>query len=219
MQQVRKKWPPMPWLRCQIEMDHARHARFWFSLYDIPESESTSAFYPHDDCRGRTMATPRLFRDDARNEYTILSKSPPAIPKCACKAYQFDNVLLLYDSNFLLHADVKLEKRNLLKSILDESVLSRMLTTLDDDTNGFRHILIPMAMSSVAPVSAKALIYAMLALSACHNQDLQRAWEHKVKAIASLARSWNETGYAAQLTKMAASMMLCVYEVSFNQYN
>jgi hypothetical protein len=97
--------------------------------------------------------------------------------------------------------------------ILDEAVLSRMITTIDDRANGFRHILIPMTMSEANPTSATALSHTILALSAYHCSGPRRALEHKVKALNHLSRSWSEDSYAARLTQMAACMMLCVYEV------
>ncbi|ORX93487.1 fungal-specific transcription factor domain-domain-containing protein [Clohesyomyces aquaticus] len=92
-----------------------------------------------------------------------------------------------------------------------DSVLARMVTTVDDNTNGFRLDLIPMALSSSDPTS-KSLLEATLALSSFHLGRPEVALRHKVRAIKSLSESI-ETSTSAKLTQLGACMMLCVYSV------
>lgn len=87
-----------------------------------------------------------------------------------------------------------------------------MVTTVDDDTNGFRLDLIPMALSS-SDASSRSLLQATLALSSFHIGRPEEALQHKVKAIKSLSESF-QTETASKLTQLAACMMLCVYSVS-----
>ncbi|KAH7135689.1 fungal-specific transcription factor domain-containing protein [Dendryphion nanum] len=92
-----------------------------------------------------------------------------------------------------------------------DSVLARMITTIDDNTNGFRLKLIPMALSST-DASSKSLLQAISALSSFHLGRSEEALQHKVKAIKSLSKSFQE-GPSAMLTQFATCMMLCVYSV------
>jgi hypothetical protein len=93
----------------------------------------------------------------------------------------------------------------------DDSILSRMITTIDDDTNGFRHELIPIALSS-SEASSKGLLEATLALSSFHLGKQEEALMHKVKAINSLSKSFNGQN-ASRIAQFSACMMLCVYSV------
>ena len=96
-------------------------------------------------------------------------------------------------------------------SLVDDSVLSRMITTIDDNTNGFRFELIPMAMSS-SDASSRGLLEAILALASFHVGKQEEALVHKVKAIKSLSTSFRG-GNASRVAQFAACMMLCVYSV------
>ena len=70
----------------------------------------------------------------------------------------------------------------------DDSVLARMITTIDDESNGFRLDLIPMALGS-SDASARSLLHATLALSSFHLGRPDEALRYKVKAIKSLSES------------------------------
>ena len=96
--------------------------------------------------------------------------------------------------------------------LADDSVLARMITTIDDNTNGFRLDLIPMALSS-SDVSSRSLLQATLALSSFHIGRPEEALRHKVEAIKSLSESF-QGERTSKLTQLAACMMLCVYSVS-----
>ncbi|KAF2001723.1 hypothetical protein P154DRAFT_489655 [Amniculicola lignicola CBS 123094] len=92
-----------------------------------------------------------------------------------------------------------------------DSVLARMITTIDDNTNGFRFELMPMALSS-SDTSSQSLLQATLALSAFHLGRPDEALRHKVRAIKSLSQSF-QGGNVSKLVQMSACMMLCVYSV------
>jgi hypothetical protein len=104
------------------------------------------------------------------------------------------------------------EKDGLLLSYWD-SVLSRMITTVDDNTNGFRHDLIPMALSS-SDAASRSLLQATLALSSFHIGRQDEALRHKVRAIQSLKESFEVRGGGGlKMAQLSACMMLCVYSV------
>jgi hypothetical protein len=86
-----------------------------------------------------------------------------------------------------------------------------MITTVDDSTNGFRHELIPIALSS-SEASSKGLLEATLALSSFHLGKQEEALMHKVKAIKSLSTSFQGQN-ASRIAQFSACMMLCVYSV------
>jgi hypothetical protein len=92
-----------------------------------------------------------------------------------------------------------------------DSVLARMVTTIDDSTNGFRLDLIRMALSS-SDASSRSLLQATLALSSFHIGRSEEALKHKVRAIKSLNESLHGGGH--KMTQIAACMMLCVNSVS-----
>lgn len=87
-----------------------------------------------------------------------------------------------------------------------------MVTTIDDNTNGFRLQLIPIALSS-SEASSKSLLQATLALSSFHLGRPEAALRHKVNAIRALTESFREAS-ASRVAQFAACMMLCVYSVS-----
>lgn len=95
---------------------------------------------------------------------------------------------------------------------VDESILSRMITTIDDGTNGFRTDVLPMALSSRND-SSRSLLKAILAVSAFHIGKMEEALTYKVSAIQSLALSV-QTAADPNPAQLAACMMLCVYSVS-----
>jgi hypothetical protein len=86
-----------------------------------------------------------------------------------------------------------------------------MITTIDDDTNGYRLELIPMALSSHGS-SSDSLLQATLALASFHLGRPKQALKHKVQAIVSLSASFREIS-SNQAAQFAACMMLCVYSV------
>jgi hypothetical protein len=87
-----------------------------------------------------------------------------------------------------------------------------MITTVDDNTNGLRLELIPMALSSPDAASS-GLLEAMMALSSFHLGQPGVALKHKVKAINALSKSLRVDG-SNRITQSATYMMLCVYSVS-----
>ncbi|KAF2500109.1 hypothetical protein BU16DRAFT_556592 [Lophium mytilinum] len=91
-----------------------------------------------------------------------------------------------------------------------DSVLARMITTIDDDNNGFRTNILPMALSS--DESSISLLKATLALASFHMSKTEDAIEYKMAAFQKLCISFqrNKNSKAAQA---ASCMMLCVYSV------
>lgn len=93
-----------------------------------------------------------------------------------------------------------------------------MTTTIDDETNGFRLALIPMALSS-SDLSAQSILHATLAIACYHLGRPQQALKHKFRAIKDLSDSLatasiRDLDAATKTRHFAASMMLCVYGVS-----
>ncbi|CAN8105089.1 unnamed protein product [Discula destructiva] len=91
--------------------------------------------------------------------------------------------------------------------------IARMISTVDAN-NGFRRELLPMAMGGNS-FAAKGLFNAILALSAFHRHGPEAALPYKMRALRLLSQSLetesaSESGLRPQL---AASMMLCVYNV------
>ncbi|KAF2814254.1 uncharacterized protein BDZ99DRAFT_234292 [Mytilinidion resinicola] len=101
------------------------------------------------------------------------------------------------------------ENDGLLLSYYD-TVLARMITTIDDDNNGFRTNILPMALSSED--STKSLLKATLALASFHLSKTEDAIQYKMAAFKRLCISlWiSKNSVAAQA---ASCMMLCVYSV------
>ncbi|KAJ4360695.1 uncharacterized protein N0V89_001262 [Didymosphaeria variabile] len=95
------------------------------------------------------------------------------------------------------------------------SVVARMITTIDDSTNGFRLEIMPMALTSTA-AAATSLLQATLALASFHLGSREEALTHKVRAIKALADSFHcgsPPDERTRLTQFASCMMLCVYSV------
>jgi hypothetical protein len=101
-------------------------------------------------------------------------------------------------------------------TVIDDSVLARMITTIDDATNGFRVDLIPMALSS-SGAAETSLLQATLALASFHLGRPEEALRHKVQAIKSLSDSFQQQ-FSSKLAQFAACMMLCVYSVSVKPF-
>ena len=95
-----------------------------------------------------------------------------------------------------------------------EGVLSRMIPTIDDDSNGFRHVLIKMALSD-ASVSSAAVLQAILAFSAYHLSGSQAGIKHSFAAISALSTSMRlSTELRDRYYQLAASLVLTTYGVS-----
>ncbi|CAF9936947.1 MAG: hypothetical protein HETSPECPRED_010509 [Heterodermia speciosa] len=94
-----------------------------------------------------------------------------------------------------------------------ETTASRMITTIDDEANGFRHVLISMAFSGSSD-SSSAIIQAILAFSACQLYGGDAASVHNAAAVQALSKSM-ETSSAPQdrLCQLAASMLLVTFGV------
>ncbi|KAF2628274.1 hypothetical protein BU25DRAFT_43010 [Macroventuria anomochaeta] len=95
--------------------------------------------------------------------------------------------------------------------------IARITTTIDDDSNGFRLALIPMALSS-PDLSARSILHSTLAIACYHLGRPQQALKYKFRAIKDLSDSFAnlsiETVDCASKTRhFAACMMLCVYGV------
>ncbi|KAF3006689.1 hypothetical protein E8E13_008809 [Curvularia kusanoi] len=95
--------------------------------------------------------------------------------------------------------------------------IARITTTIDDESNGFRLALLPMALSS-CDLSACSILYTTLAVACYHLGRPQEALKHKTRAIRDLSSSLANTSIHTMdsVTKtrhFAASMMLCVYGV------
>ncbi|KAF2656195.1 hypothetical protein K491DRAFT_715581 [Lophiostoma macrostomum CBS 122681] len=102
------------------------------------------------------------------------------------------------------------DQEGLLLSYYD-AIIARMITTIDDGTNGFRLDVIPMALSS-SDAASRSLLQSTLALSSFHLGRPEAALRHKVEAIKALSESFSETPHS-RLTQIAACMMLTVYSV------
>jgi hypothetical protein len=92
-----------------------------------------------------------------------------------------------------------------------------MISTLQAQ-NGFRGELLPMALSR-SDMSASALCNAIMAVAAFHNWGGTRAaLPYKARAMTFLKESIqaNNSLHVTE-TQAAASMMLCVYNVSFHK--
>ncbi|KAF8866180.1 hypothetical protein BDZ45DRAFT_735465 [Acephala macrosclerotiorum] len=90
-------------------------------------------------------------------------------------------------------------------------VLSRMVTTIDDAKNGFRNVLLPMALSDANNATA-GLRQAMFAISAYHMWGHDAAISYKLSAIHHLSNSL-QNGEDAPLPQFATSMVLCIGDV------
>ena len=94
-----------------------------------------------------------------------------------------------------------------------ERVLSRMMTTIDDDHNGFRHVLIKLALSEKS-ASSEAVLQGILAFSAYHLSESGAGLEHSFAATKSLSASMRiSTEPRDRLCQIAASMVLVTYGV------
>ncbi|KIM99357.1 hypothetical protein OIDMADRAFT_127129 [Oidiodendron maius Zn] len=90
-------------------------------------------------------------------------------------------------------------------------VLSRMVTTIDDSKNGFRTVLLPMALSEANNASS-GLRQALFAISAYHLWGHDTALKYKLSAIRHLSKSL-QNGENETLLQFATSMMLCIGDV------
>lgn len=89
-----------------------------------------------------------------------------------------------------------------------------MISTIEAN-NGFRGELLPMALSG-SSFAAKALMNAILALSAFHRYGSGAALPYKTCALQLLSNSLERESTVYTQPQLAASMMLCVYNVSLS---
>lgn len=99
----------------------------------------------------------------------------------------------------------------------DDLEIARITTTIDDESNGFRLALIPMALSS-SDLSARSILYTTLAIACYHLGRPQEALKYRYRAIRDLSNSLANISIDTMdpVTKtrhFAASMILCVYGV------
>ncbi|KOS19515.1 Transcriptional regulatory protein moc3 [Escovopsis weberi] len=96
-----------------------------------------------------------------------------------------------------------------------EKVLAPMISTTQV-RNGFRTALLPMVLSG-DDSSSKALWNSMMAVSAFHLSGIEAAFKYKTNAIRHLSASLSSPASASSAdvseTQLAASMMLCIYNV------
>lgn len=94
-----------------------------------------------------------------------------------------------------------------------DTVLSRTFTTVDGDMNGFRYLVIKMALYDATP-SSTAVLYAIFALSAFRLYGPCRSIVYKVEAINALSTSVGDVQSPQDsFRNLAASMLLCLYEI------
>lgn len=97
--------------------------------------------------------------------------------------------------------------------------IARITTTIDDESNGFRLALIPMALAST-DLAAQSILHSTLAVACYHLGRPQEALKYKFRAIKDLSDSFaglciDTVDSATKTRHFAASMMLCVYGVWF----
>ncbi|ROW07452.1 hypothetical protein VMCG_03923 [Cytospora schulzeri] len=94
-----------------------------------------------------------------------------------------------------------------------DSRIARMISTVDSN-NGFRLELLPIALTG-SSYAAQGLRSAILALSAFHRHGPGAALPYKIQALQLLSHSLDkESSYDVPIeSQLAASMMLCVYNV------
>lgn len=98
-------------------------------------------------------------------------------------------------------------------SIIDEKVVSRMVPTIDDDMNGFRHSLIRLALSDTS-YSSLAVLQGLLAVSAYHLYGTGAGLPHIFVAVQALAYSMRHSSTSRdRVGQLAASMVLMSYQL------
>ncbi|KAF3041016.1 hypothetical protein E8E11_007639 [Didymella keratinophila] len=143
------------------------------------------------DLSGSKLAVQVLVQNELRGAM------PPTIPRSIdlIRVYEQDGMLLT-------HYDMQ---------------IARMTTTIDDESNGFRLALIPMALSS-SDLSSRSILNTTLAIACYHLGRPQQALNYKFRAIKDLSDSFatmsiQHVDSATKIRHFAASMMLCVYGV------
>lgn len=86
-----------------------------------------------------------------------------------------------------------------------------MITTINDSTNGFRRVLLPIALCDQS-LSSQSLRQSIMALSATHLYNSNAAVKYKLNAIRLLSRSF-ELEEPDACSQLATCMMLCVTDV------
>lgn len=104
----------------------------------------------------------------------------------------------------------------------DDMQIARITTTIDDDSNGFRLALIPMALSS-SDLSARSILHSTLAVACYHLGRPEEALDYKFRAIKDLSDSFaslsiDNVDVVTKTRHFAASMMLNVYGVSLASF-
>ena len=156
-----------------------------------------------EDLRGRRIKIEDVVaQENAANQLTL------APPIASLTTGGQDDMLLSY----CMYALQAYHILGFADTTLDDSIIARMVTTVDDRTNGFRFELMPMALSP-SDAASQSLLQATLALSSFHLGRSEDALRYKVKAIKSLSESFAEPTYS-RVPQIAACMMLTVYSVS-----
>ncbi|KXJ90941.1 fungal-specific transcription factor domain-domain-containing protein [Microdochium bolleyi] len=106
--------------------------------------------------------------------------------------------------------DIHEQESHLLHYYTDR--LTAMISTIDIN-NGFRDVLLPMALATPHAAASCGLRNAVFALAAFHLWGSRKALPYRVRAIRALSSSMTEQCHGTSEAQMAASMMLCVYNV------
>jgi hypothetical protein len=132
----------------------------------------------------------------------------PNSPTSLLEGFQVEQQMLLTYCRHSISSQIMVKLTS-----LDENSLSRTITTVDDNTNGFRHLLIRLALSD-ATTSSSALLNSIFALSAYQLSGKHQGTSYKVNAINSLAKAMREeSDRNDRLRQISASMLLVLTEV------
>ena len=94
-----------------------------------------------------------------------------------------------------------------------ETVLSREITTVDEGMNGFRNILIKIALSD-SSTSSRAVLQRILAISAYHLSRGNAGVQHNFAAVNGLSkRLQSSSEVPSRFSQLAASMLLITYGI------
>ncbi|KAJ4993613.1 C6 finger domain-containing protein [Stagonosporopsis vannaccii] len=170
--------------------------------YEVKDNDIVAKYLPRKDGQLQFLNTftgdlngSRLsFRELVQGESVNVMCSIP-MPLNVCSIKEQDGMLLS-------HYDME---------------IARITTTIDDESNGFRLALIPMALSS-PDLSARSMLYSTLAIASYHLGRPQQALKYKFQAIKNLSDSFaslaiENVDAVTKTRHFAASMMLCVYGV------
>jgi hypothetical protein len=138
------------------------------------------------------------------------SFSPISQPSKSLK-FGFEVTLLSKDASLLSYCMFARLNCLLRLTGVDTSCLSSMITTINDSANGFRMVLLPIALYGQS-LSSQSLRQSILALSATHLYGPNAAVEYKLNAIRLLSQSF-ESCESDTTSQLATCMMLCVTDV------